>query len=176
MKSIIGVMGSSSDAFESLAEAIAREIAQLDAVLLTGGGPGVMASVSRFYKRFKPEGLVIGVLPCIAEGASESPSGYPNPWVDVAIQTHLHLSGAQGTLPMSRNHINILSSTAIVALPGSAGTVSEVCLAHHYRRPVIVFHGDWPKLLGVPGQVQQTGHINVVADFLRKSLTNSKAE
>jgi len=170
MKPIIGVMGSSSDAFESLAEAIAREIARLDAYLLTGGGPGVMASVSRFYKGFKPDGLVIGVLPCLAEGANEPRFGYPNQWVDVAIQTHLHLSGAQGTLPMSRNHINILSSTAIVALPGGAGTASEVSLAHRYRRPIIVFHGDRPRLSDVSEAVCQTGDIEVVAAFLRKSL------
>lgn len=169
-------MGSSSDPFESLAEAVAREIARLDAYLLTGGGPGVMASVSRFYKRFKPDGLVIGVLPCVAEGASEPRFGYPNQWVDVAIQTHLPLSGAQGTSPMSRNHINILSSKAIVALPGSAGTVSEVCLAYQYRRPVIVFHGQRPRLWGVPGQVQQTDQIAVVADFLRKSAALTNAE
>jgi uncharacterized protein (TIGR00725 family) len=152
---------------------VARAIAQLDAVLLTGGGPGVMASVSRFYKRFKPDGLVIGILPCVTAGASEPRFGYPNQWVDIAIQTHLPLSGTQGTSPMSRNHINILSSTAIVALPGGAGTVSEVSLACQYRRPIVVFHGDRPRLSGIPEQVHQTDDIEVVADFLREILGNS---
>ncbi len=173
MKPIIGVMGSSSDAMEPLAEAVAREIARLDVHLLTGGGPGVMASVSKFYKRLKPKGLVIGILPCASEGASEPRFGYPNQWVDIAIQTHLHLSGSQGTTPMSRNHINILSSTAIVALPGGAGTVSEVSLAYQYRRPVVVFHGDGPRLSGVPEQVQQTDDIQRVGAFLREHLDYS---
>lgn len=172
MKPIIGVMGSSSFAFEPLAEAVAREIARCDAYLLTGGGPGVMASVSKFYKQIKPEGVVLGILPCATEGASKPGFGYPNQWVDIAIQTHLPLSGAQGTSPMSRNHINILSSTAIIALPGGAGTVSEVSLACQYRRPIIVFHGDNAKPSGIPEQVRQTGDIEIVAEFLQEHLGN----
>jgi predicted Rossmann-fold nucleotide-binding protein len=70
---------------------------------------------------------------------------------------------------MSRNHINILSSTAIIALPGGPGTISEVCLATQYGRPVIVYHGDAQRLSGVPKEVEQTGQIAVVGAFLRKS-------
>ncbi|MBN1652379.1 MAG: molybdenum cofactor carrier protein [Deltaproteobacteria bacterium] len=175
MTPIIGVMGSSSDAFEDLAEAVAIEVARVDAHLLTGGGSGVMASVAKFYKQIKPTGLVIGILPCVAEGAGEPPVGYPNQWVDIAIQTHLYLSGAQGTSPLSRNHINILSSTAIVALPGGTGTVSEVCLAYRYRRPVMVFHREGESLSGVPEQVRQTYKIAVVAAFLNHHAARSNS-
>ena len=71
---------------------------------------------------------------------------------------------------MSRNHINVLSSTAVVALPGGAGTVSEVCLAHAYGRPVLVFHGEGGRLAGTPKEVEQTSDINQVADFLEKHV------
>lgn len=41
----------------------------------------------------------------------------------------------------SRNHINILSSDAVVALPGGPGTLSEVKLALVYGRPCMAFLG-----------------------------------
>lgn len=129
-----------------------------------------MSSVAEHYKRLKPEGTVIGVLPSRAPGSAEPPPGYPNPWIDIAIRTHLHLSGALGADPMSRNHINVLSSTAVVALPGGAGTTSEVCLAHAYGRPVIVFHGGRGELGAVPKEVKQTSDIEEVAVFLKRHI------
>ena len=168
MTPIVGVMGSGSERHDALAAALAEAIASTRACLLVGGGGGVMSSVAEHYKRLKPEGTVIGVLPCRAEGSAEPPPGYPNPWIDIAIRTHLHLTGARGTDPMSRNHINVLSSTAVVALPGGAGTVSEVCLAHAYGRPVIVFHGGMGELPGTPPAVEQTAKIEGVIDFLKR--------
>ena len=70
-------------------------------------------------------GLVLGVLP--GDPASgHAPAAYPNPWVEIVIRTHLPHSGVLGTDSLSRNHINVLSADAIVALPGGAGTASEV--------------------------------------------------
>lgn len=43
--------------------------------------------------------------------------------------THLPLSGPFGTEDRSRNHISILSSDVVVALPGGDGTSSELQLA-----------------------------------------------
>ncbi len=77
--------------------------------------------------------------------AGDSPPGYPNPWVELAVRTHLPFSGASGTGPDSRNHINVLSTDAVVALPGSAGTRSEIELALGYGRPLVLFdhsHAD----------------------------------
>ena len=69
------------------------------------------------------------------------PPGYPNDFAEVVIQTHLATSGASGMDLTSRNHINILSSDVVVALPGGAGTLSEVQLANIYRKPTIAFLG-----------------------------------
>ncbi|MEW5802568.1 MAG: molybdenum cofactor carrier protein [bacterium] len=65
--------------------------------------------------------------------------GYPNEWVEIPIITHLPLSGTQGKRALSRNHINVLTSRIIVALPGGPGTISEIELALEYRKPLLIF-------------------------------------
>ena len=75
----------------------------------------------------------------VSDGGPKPKDGYPNRWVEIPVLTHLPLSGERGTEPMSRNHINVLSSDVIVALSGDAGTLSEVRLAVRYGRPVIAF-------------------------------------
>lgn len=66
---------------------------------------------------------------CLPDGTVHPPPNYPNPHVELAIATHLPVSGKEGMSASSRNHINILTSDAVVALPGSHGTASEVQLA-----------------------------------------------
>jgi predicted Rossmann-fold nucleotide-binding protein len=133
---------------------IGRLIASLGFDLLTGAGRGVMEAVSRAFHETSPRrGLVIGVVPAEVRGIElleqRQPAaveygvavGYPNDWVELAIYTHLPDSGRQGTLRSSRNHINVLSADAIVALPGEAGTASEIWLAGAYGVPIIAY-GD----------------------------------
>jgi len=131
------------------AEAIGRWLATQPVHLLTGGGKGVMTAVSRAFQEAPNRlGLVIGIIPCGDDPALPK-QGYPNPWVELAIHTHLPLSGTCGTEPMSRNHINVLSSNVVIALPGSVGTASETSLALRYRRPIAAFldkRSDIPNL------------------------------
>lgn len=136
---IIGVMGSGSDDGQPLAGRLGRFLAQHAVHLLTGGGGGCMASVSRaFYETPERRGLVIGILPSFSPTTpTQSKRGYPNPWVEVPIRTHLPFSGDQGSDPLSRNHINILSADAVIALAGGPGTRSEIKLAVRYQRPVV---------------------------------------
>ena len=146
---IVGVMGSGVDSHEDLAVPLGRAIASAGWHLLTGGGAGTMTATSRAFAETPGRaGLCIGVLPGAEDGHGE-PDGYPNPWVEVAIRTHLPLSGAAGTGPDSRNHINVLSADAVVALPGSAGTRSEIALALRYERPLALY--DRP-----PGDSEQS--------------------
>lgn len=153
---VAGVMGSSSLPYEDLAAPLGRWLASFGVHLLTGGGVAVMEEVSRAFASVTPrEGLVIGVLPSdLPDGLGVPRPGYPNPFVEIAIFTHLPLSGISGTDPRSRNHINILSSDVVIVLPGSAGTESEMALAVRYGKPVIAFFGhhavDWPVPEGVP--------------------------
>jgi uncharacterized protein (TIGR00725 family) len=153
---VVGVMGSSSQAFEDLAAPLGRWLASTGAHLLTGGGVGSMEAVSRAFADVQPRaGLVVGVLPAdLPDGTAVPRAGYPNPSVEIAIFTHLPLSGITGTDPRSRNHINILSSDVVIVLPGSEGTESEMTLAVRYGKPVIAFFGDhgvaWQPPQGVP--------------------------
>jgi predicted Rossmann-fold nucleotide-binding protein len=155
---VVAVIGSGSTADPSCAE-IGHLIAMLGADLLTGGGRGVMDAVSRaFFETAPRAGIVIGVVPATVESLErlerreaagvnyQLPDGYPNPWVELAIYTHLPDSGHEGTLRSSRNHVNVLSADAIVALPGEAGTEAEMWLAVQYGVPIVAYgaHGKMP--------------------------------
>ncbi len=100
-----------------------------------------MTSVSRaFLEARRGRGISIGVVPCASLGARSSPrEGSPNPYVELPVYTHLPLSGVDGQDDLSRNHINVLTSDVIIALPGSDGTRSEVELAVKYGKPVAAF-------------------------------------
>src|SRR5215471_20746946 len=161
----VGVMGSGTD---DLARIVGEMLADLGVNLLTGGGRGVMTSVSRAFTRHPDRrGVCIGIIPCASESDRGSPKdGYPNEFVELAIYTHLPYSGAQGAQDLSRNHINVLSSAAIIALPGEAGTASEVALAVRYGKPVTAFSPD-PKLVErFPTSVRRVQRIEEVLDFL----------
>ena len=60
---IVGVMGSGTRPSSERASALGRWLAECGVHLLTGGGGGVMAAVSKsFYETPNRQGLVIGVL------------------------------------------------------------------------------------------------------------------
>lgn len=150
---IVGVMGSGVERHDALAVPLGRWIARQGVHLLTGGGGGVMAAVSEgFASVSERAGLAIGIMKGEPQADGRVAGAVPNPWVDLPIRTHLPLSGAAGTDCRSRNHINVLTADAIVALPGSDGTRSEVELAIRYGRPVLAYLGgaprpaDWPEV------------------------------
>jgi predicted Rossmann-fold nucleotide-binding protein len=172
---IAAVIGSGRAADAHCAE-VGQLIAALGFHLLTGGGRGVMEAVSRaFYETSPRSGLVIGIIPARVHGLEqieartaadvvyEPPEGYPNDWVEIAIYTHLPDSGHEGTLRSSRNHINVLSPHAIVALPGREGTESEMWLAKQYRVPIVAY-GRRPD--DVPHGVEQAPTLDAVRAFL----------
>ena len=101
--------------------------------------------------------------------------GYPNPWVEIPIATHLPLSGTQGQDDLSRNHINVLSADAVVAFPGGPGTLSEVKLALRYQRPVVAFLKDRSELPGLPEAVQVEGEVAGVRAFLERCVGGERA-
>lgn len=122
---------------------------------------GVMASVSKaFYETPDRQGSVIGIIPC-QENSMFPKAGYPNKWVEIPIFTHLPHSGTRGTDMSSRNHINILSSDVIVALPGGTGTASEASLALRYKRPIIAYLNSLEEIPGLPQEVP------IQSDFLK---------
>jgi predicted Rossmann-fold nucleotide-binding protein len=176
---VVAVIGSGTTADPSCVE-IGHLVATLGADLLTGGGRGVMEAVSRaFFETAPRDGIVIGVIPATVEPLAalerretttveyDLPDGYPNPWVELAIYTHLPDSGHEGTRRSSRNHINVLSADVIVALPGEAGTESEMWLAVQYGVPVVAY-GTHRKT--VPPGVAHARTLDEVRAFLRECL------
>ena len=123
MRTVIGVMGGAvaDPAVLANAQELGRLVALEGWVLLTGGrDAGVMAAASKGAS--DAGGLVIGVLP------GDSTEGTA-PHVHVAIPTGMG---------DARNAINVLASHVVIALPGGAGTISEVALALKTGRPVVL--------------------------------------
>lgn len=167
----IGVMGSGSEEHETDARAVGELLADLGVNLLTGGGPGVMRAVSRAFTLHPGRrGICIGIIPCASEEDRVTPKpGYPNEFVELAIHTHLPYRGRQGTHDLSRNHINVLSCRAIIALPGEHGTMSEISLALRYKKPVVAYAADG-KLLGhFPASVPRLHSRDELREFVREA-------
>jgi uncharacterized protein (TIGR00725 family) len=151
---IVGVMGSGECEHAGTAEPLGRFLAGEGVHLLTGGGRGVMAAVARAFLAVQPRaGLSIGVLPSHPDDPARPREGYPNPFVELPIRTHLPRSGTEGESERSRNHVNVLTADAVLVLPGGAGTASEVRLALRYGRPIAAVQwsdDDAPTVAALP--------------------------
>jgi uncharacterized protein (TIGR00725 family) len=126
-----------------MSEPLGRWLGEQGYDLITGGGAGVMTAVNRAFAAVpNRRGVSVGVLP------AGPPPGYPNPYVDIAIHTHLPKRGDEGADILSRNHITVLSAAVIVVLPGREGTRTELALALHHRKPLIAYLGTDGKIEG----------------------------
>lgn len=128
MNTVIGVMGSGRPLDEvqyERAYELGRLVAGNGWTLLTGGtAAGVMDAASRGAR--EAGGLVVGVL--------KSDTGVEcSRFVDLAVRTGMG---------DARNMINVLTSDVVIALPGGAGTLSEVALALKAGKPVIALGWD----------------------------------
>jgi len=175
---VIGVMGSGKQAWPELAEPLGQWIARAGHHLLTGGGGGVMTSVSRaFHQTPGRPGRCIGILPTRPDAAHGfAPlDGYPNPFVEIPIVTPLpRFDAADGdTGRLTRNHVNILSSDVVIALPGSQGTRDEIGLGLAFGKPVVGFGpADAFELLPRPMPVMQD--LDEVIGFVAKALARQQ--
>jgi uncharacterized protein (TIGR00725 family) len=117
----VGVAGVSraDPALLDQAEVLGRRLAEGGAIVVCGGGPGVMAAVCHGAQ--SAGGTTVGLLPGLdrAEG---------NPHLTIAIPTGL----GQG-----RNLLLVRSSDALIAVGGGFGTLSEIALALRTGTPVI---------------------------------------
>jgi predicted Rossmann-fold nucleotide-binding protein len=178
-RTLVAVIGSGRTADPHAAE-VGRLIATLGHDLLTGAGRGVMEAASRaFFETSPRRGIVIGIVPAEVHGLRqieernaadvryELPPGYPNEWVELVIYTHLPDTGTDGALRSSRNHLNVLSADAIVALPGREGTESEIWLATQYRVPIVAYGDHQP---APPHGIHLAPTIEAVSDFLTQSM------
>jgi uncharacterized protein (TIGR00725 family) len=117
----IGVLGPAvcSPQLEEIARHIGRQIASQGGILVCGGGTGVMEAAAR--GAHEAGGLTVGILP----GARACDA---NPHIDIPVVTGLG---------DARNVINVLTSQAVIAIGGAAGTLSEIALAMKCGTPVV---------------------------------------
>lgn len=113
------------------AEAVGRELARRGAVLVCGGGGGVMESACR--GAHSADGTTIGILPGNDRAAA-------NKYVNIPVVTGLGYA---------RNSIVVKSGQAVIAIDGSYGTLSEIAYAMISGIPVIGL-GTWE--LSIKGQ------------------------
>lgn len=122
----IAVVGPGDASPEDLARAeeVGAGLADLGAVVVTGGLGGVMEAACRGARSRR--GRTLGILPGDDREAA-------NGWVEIAVATGM------GEL---RNGLVVRASDALVAIGGGHGTLSEIALALKLGRPVVGL-GTW---------------------------------
>ena len=175
---VVGVMGSGREPHGERARRLGEWIARAGFHLLTGGGQGVMAAVTEAFVGVPDRrGVAIGILPAApGDAVAAAPPGYPNPWVEIVVRTHLDQVGPRGAGAASRNHLNVLSSDVVIVLPGSEGTASEARLAVHYRRPCIAWLARRADVPGLPGAVPVESRFPAVEAFVREACRRASAD
>ncbi len=135
---IIGLFGSGTKLTPERA-ALARDVgllvARLGAHLLTGSSYAVTeAAAEGFMSVKRRRGVCIGAIARDPTGTFDKANGgadgtpYPNRYVELALFTTVpDVEKAQDNA--TRNRLNVLTSNAIIALPGTVGTRSELHMA-----------------------------------------------
>jgi uncharacterized protein (TIGR00725 family) len=168
----VGVLGSGKEEYAELAIPLGRLLAELGVHLLTGAGKGVMTAVSRsFVSTENREGLCIGIAPSVPhdEYGYVLREGFPNEWVELSVLSPLPVFEGIDPKQISRNHIIVLSSDVLVALPGNKGTRNEVGLALQYKKPVILF-GQPDEFVEFPIGAAIASSIDELEPFIKKSI------
>jgi uncharacterized protein (TIGR00725 family) len=129
---MITVIGGGSCGRETaeLAFRVGAAVAERGAVVVCGGLGGVMEAACR--GAIGAGGLTVGVLP--GENVDDA-----NEFVSVPIATGMG---------HARNVINVRTGSAVVALAGACGTLSEIALALAMGIPVVAV-GAWSDIDGV---------------------------
>lgn len=146
----VAVIGASNARPDQLdhAEAAGRRLAELGAIVVTGGRGGVMEAACRGAKG--AGGTTVGILP----GLDRSDA---NEFVDVGLPTGL------GEL---RNGLVARSADAVVAVGGAWGTLAEIAFARAAGKPVFGV-GTWE--LGEDGVVA----VEAGADAAERAVASS---
>ena len=104
---------------EKIAYDAGKEVAQSNSVLITGGLGGVMKAASHGAK--DGGGLTIGIIP-------QDDSTHANEFCDIVIPSGMGLS---------RDFLNALSADGVIVVGGGSGTLSEICAAYMYKKPIV---------------------------------------
>jgi uncharacterized protein (TIGR00725 family) len=124
-KGTISVIGSSQidSKTEKLANELGRLLARNNYAVVCGGLSGVMEAVCKGAKQ--ESGFTIGIIPYKDKRLA-------NKYIDVVIPV---------PFSQARNIVVVLSGDAVVAIAGKAGTLSEICFAWIYEKPIVALTG-----------------------------------
>ena len=135
MKLTIGVMGSSggdlSEEVKTKVFQLGEGIAEQDAILITGGCPGLPYEAVRGAKA--KGGFVVGISPGLSIDEHRGKYRSPTENFDVLIYT--------GSGLMGREITNIRSCDIIVIVGGRTGTLGELAIAYDEGRLIGVLTG-----------------------------------
>ena len=104
---------------EKIAYDVGVEIAKSDSVLITGGLGGVMSAAS--HGAHDANGLTVGIIP-------QNDATMANEFCDIVIPTGIGLA---------RDFLNALTADGVIIVGGGSGTLSEVCAAYMYKKPMV---------------------------------------
>ena len=126
-KITIGVIGGheTDEKNATLAYQVGEQIAKRGITLVCGGLGGIMEAASK--GAFLAGGIVVGVLP----GHDKQES---NQYVTIALPTGMGLS---------RDALVVRFSDALIAFPGSYGTLAEIAFALTLGKTVVYMPGAW---------------------------------
>jgi uncharacterized protein (TIGR00725 family) len=121
---IVGVIGGRqcTPEVEQLAHNLGQSLAKVVGYLVSGGLSGTMMAVSSGFRA--GGGKTIGIIPSYEKGDA-------NPFIDIVIPSGMGLA---------RNVLVVKTADAVVALPGEAGTLSEVAYCLQLGIPVVSLH------------------------------------
>ena len=148
-KKVIGIIGghSCNRTVEQLAQDLGEKAAKVVYFLVCGGLGGTMEAVCKGFKA--GNGLTIGIIPSYNKDDA-------NKYVDIVVPSGLGLA---------RNVLVVKSADVIVALPGEAGTLSEIAYALQLGIPVISLQ-SWD----IPG-VLKAETVKEAIDKVKKILS-----
>ena len=104
---------------EKLAYDVGSEVAKSNSVLITGGLGGVMRAASRGAQ--ESGGITVGIIP-------QDDSSHANEFCNIVIPSGMGLT---------RDFLNALSADGVIVIGGGSGTLSELCAAYMYKKPIV---------------------------------------
>jgi hypothetical protein len=155
-KQLVGVIGGHecNNEVEQLAHNLGKKLAKVVHILVSGGLSGTMKAVCAGFS--SSGGLTIGIIPTYNKKDA-------NAFVDIVIPTGMGLA---------RNLLVVKSADVVVALPGKAGTLSEIAYCLQFGIPVVSL-GSWdiPGVLKVD-TVKEA--VALVKNILGKNINKRK--
>ena len=154
-KQIVGVIGghTCTNEVEQLAHNLGKKLAKVVGILVSGGLSGTMKAVCQGFKA--GGGVTIGIIP----GYDKNDA---NKYVDIVIPTGLGLA---------RNVLVVKSADVVVALPGKAGTLSEIAYCLQFGIPVVSLK-SWD-IPGVAKVKTVRGAVDKVKQILKRGLNGN---